>query len=118
MADLRTTDELKNNPCIYSIKEYVKNPVVNGVEKVKKTIQRIDENGNPVYKTVKVPVKKGCGCNGTSQSTELVEKQLPVMDDVWIEQPVNGDNTMVLCKLFGSVKKSHCLNCKSYKGKK
>jgi hypothetical protein len=80
---------------------------------VKKIVPKLDENGNQVYR--EVPIKKGCGCKNKPQTTEIT--RVPETMEITVEEPVGETQPMVLCKLFGTVNRSHCLNCKTYKPK-
>ncbi len=115
----RTQDDLSNHPCFFKLKDFEK-PVTSEIHQVKQIVPKLDENGQQVFKEIEVEVKKSCGCknrDGTAQ-TEKVRQKIPetmeVMTDV-IENP--DDTKMVICKLFGTVKRSHCESCHTYKAK-
>lgn len=140
---MRSIQEITSQPCRYTIKTFelaqpvaAPTPVPStpsatpGMRKVLKSVQKVDENGNPVFKTVKVEVKKGgCGCKGGSAGGIVVEeRQVPDTIDVWIEEPIPANEVQqsaqpafvgqavgqVLCKLYGTVPQSYCQKCKSY----
>lgn len=120
---IRSQDDLKNFPCLYKLKDFEKTstPVVtqqNGT-KIKKLVPKTDENGNVVYKTIQIPVKSGgCACKG-NQNTQYKEQKTPEMVEVLVDAPVGisptDDNKFVICKLYGTVKRVLCENCKTYK---
>lgn len=127
---LRTQQELADHQCIYKLKEFDKSAISDPgapkqTVKVKKLIPKLDENGNIVYKTVIIPVKKGCGCKGKKQEIENKEQKVPEMIEVEVDAPTLPQNSAVLtnagkyviCKLYGTVKTSLCENCKTYKSK-
>lgn len=134
MAD-RPLSEIRNQPCRYKLKDMTKKvkppspseQTVEGVRKVKKVIQKTDENGNPLFKTIKTERKKGCGCKGKKRETVIEEKRVPDTIEVWVEEPVQApapqpeqtapvtEERQVLCKLYGTVPESYCQRCKTYK---
>ena len=102
--------------------------------KVKRTVQKLDENGQPMYKTITVEKKKGCGCKGKAQETVVEEQRVPDTVEVWVEVPqeqayqstqqINQADSqidpskpepLVFCKLYGTVPENFCLRCNSYK---
>jgi hypothetical protein len=128
----RTYEEIRLQPCRWKMRDIpgqVQTQTTqsvtteNGVRKVKKTVQKLDSNGQPVYKTITEEVKKGCGCGGKKQTVETVTKQVPDTIEVWVDEPSDTipqetqtsitENT-VACKMYGMVKESYCLVCKSY----
>jgi hypothetical protein len=110
---IRSDADLENHPCAYKLKDIDK-PVSNGeTQLVKKIVPKLDENGNQVYK--EITIKKGCGCKGKPPTSEVT--RVPETMEVTVEESVGQTQPMVLCKLFGTVHKSHCLNCKTYKAK-
>lgn len=127
---LRTQQDLTNNVCIYKLKEFDKSSIVDPAApkqtiKIKKLIPKLDDKGNIVYKTVIIPVKKGCGCKGKTQTVENKEQKVPEMVEVEVEAPALPQSNIVLpdngryaiCKLYGTVKVQLCENCKTYKTK-
>ncbi len=124
----RSIEELALNPCKFALNEIPAQSIEineNGekVKKVKKIIHKVDENGNPMYTTVEKTVKRGCGCKGKPQKTEVIKKKVPVTEEVWVEEPVqnsqkSGTEDMVMCKLYGRIKKSFCCKCSTYKKKR
>jgi hypothetical protein len=127
---LRTQQDLANSPCMYKLKEYNKTAVADPAApkqtvKIKKLIPKLDENGNIIYKTVVIPVKKGCGCKGKPQTVENKEQKVPEMVEVEVDAPTTPQSSMVLpdngtyviCRLYGTVKTQLCENCKTYKTK-
>ena len=121
---IRTDKDLLTHPCLYKLKDFERSPttqVNTTVTKVKKQIPKLDENGNVVYKTVTIPVKSGCACKG-NQTTTMKEQSVPEMVDAWVEVPANqinpaNDTRFAICKLYGTVKRVICQNCKTYKKK-
>ena len=114
---LRNQDELTIHPCTFKLKDFEK-PAGGQPQKVVKVVQKVDANGNPVFKTIEVVEKRGCGCGGKPKQEVKVQKQVPDTEEVTVEEVISSeDNKLVLCKLFGTVKRSHCENCKTYKGK-
>jgi hypothetical protein len=120
---IRTQQDLASNPCLYKLKDFERNisPQTNSVtNKIKKMIPKLDENGNIIYKTISIPVKKGCACKG-NQKTEIQKQTVPEMVEAWVDVtttlPTSDDNKFVICKLYGTVKRSLCENCKTYKKK-
>lgn len=133
---LRTQQDLQNSPCAFKLKDFEKQisdpsaPSQPTAVKVKKLIPKLDENGNIIYKTVKIPVKKGCGCKGKAQETEIKEQRVPEMIEVEdvamtpstqkaIDTALNVDASKkyIICKLYGTVKAEMCENCKTYRAK-
>lgn len=116
---LRSEEDLQNHPCVYKIKDYEKaSPAQGENQKVKKILPKLDENGNQVYK--EVIIKKGCGCKNKANnaSPQTTTQKIPETIEVWVDEPIKPDaQKLVLCRLFGSVTKEHCLNCKTYKAK-
>ena len=128
---LRSQQDLTNQPCIYKLKDFEKGAVADPTIpkqtlKIKKLVPKLDEKGNIIYKTVVIPVKKGCGCKGKAQTVENVEQKVPEM----VEMEVNASTTptsplvapengkYAICKLYGTVKTQLCENCKTYKNTK
>ena len=115
---LREQSDLTNNPCVFKLKDFEKPQSNSTPQKVVKTIQKTDANGNPVFKTIETIEHRGCGCGGKPKTEVKVTKQVPDTIEVEVDEVVvPEDNRMVLCKLFGTVKRSDCLSCKTYKGK-
>lgn len=125
---LRTQQDLINCQCIYKLKEFDKSAIADPgapkqTVKIKKLIPKLDENGNIVYKTVIVPVKKGCGCKGKKQEIENKEQKVPEMIEIEVDASTTPQNPAivpdagkyVICKLYGTVKTVLCENCKTYK---
>jgi len=115
----RTQEELAAHPCFFKLRDFEK-PVAGQMQKVKQTVPKLDENGKPVFKEIEVKVKKSCGCKNKdgSAQTEMVKQQIPETMEIMVDQPVSGeDGKMIICKLFGTVKRSHCENCHTYKVK-
>jgi hypothetical protein len=117
----------RTEPCKFSVKEsYAESKIeyIDGqeVRKVKKIMHKLDENGQPMYETRDVVVKKGCRCK-KNQTEEVVQKRVPVTEEIWVEEPVkvqvekviNESEPMLICKLYGKVKKSYCQKCSTYK---
>ena len=120
---MRTPDDLINHPCLYKLKDFDKaGPPTTGstINNVKKMIPKLDENGNVVYKKVTIPVSSGCACKG-NKKTEYQEKLVPEMveitEQITTTTQNNFNNQYTICKLFGTVKRSICENCKTYKRK-
>lgn len=138
MADIRSIEEIRNQPCKYKLKDMTsklttpkQNEVVEGgVRKIKKVIQKTDENGTPLFKTIKIEKKKGCGCK-KNRKTEIIEKRVPDTITVWVEEEIQEktkeqiekesviqqvtETHQALCKLYGTVPESYCRKCKTYK---
>lgn len=118
---LRSEQDLQSHPCAYKLKDYEKpTPATGETQKVKKILPKLDENGNQVYR--EVVIKKGCGCKNKKhdghQAQTTQTQKIPETIEVWVDEPVKPDaQKLVLCKLFGSVTKEHCMNCKTYKVK-
>lgn len=126
---LRSQEYLQQNPCYYKNGEFDKviNPnAQQTVTKIKKQVPKLDENGKVVYTTISVPVKSGgCACKKNQNGT--TEKQVPVMVDVWEDVPIQQNNNVfpsdsivvkyVNCKLFGTIKRTICENCRTYRKK-
>lgn len=133
---LRTAQDLSNHPCLYKLKGFEKSlvpdpaaaPQPQQMIKVKRQIPKLDANGKIIYKTVIMPVKKGCGCKGQAQTIENKEQQVPEMVEVEVMVPANTipakaagiptEGSFVICKLYGTVKSSLCENCRTYKSNK
>jgi hypothetical protein len=122
---IRSESDLLKSPCLYKLKDFERN-VQNSnnviTNKIKQQVPKLDENGNIIYKTVLIPVKSGCGCKGKPQTTTMKEQKVPEMVDTWVDIPVgqqnaNQDTKFAICKLYGTVKRSICENCKTYKKK-
>jgi hypothetical protein len=114
---LRNQDQLMSQPCAFKLKDFEK-PTPSTPQKIKKVIQKTDANGNPLFKTIDVETLKGCGCGGKKKEKVIIQKQVPDTEELMVEEVVvPEDNKLVLCKLFGTVKRSHCENCKTYKAK-
>ena len=122
---IRTQEQLEKNPCLYKLKDFERN-VQNSnnviTNKIKQQVPKLDENGNVIYKTVLIPVKSGCGCKGKPQTTTMKEQKVPEMVDTWVDVPAghqtaSQDTKFAICKLYGTVKRSICENCKTYKKK-
>jgi len=120
---IRTQDDLNKFPCLYKIKDFDKSgPPTNDltITKIKRLIPKLDENGNVVYKTVVIPITKGCACKG-NKKVEYQEKKVADMVETWVdgtaETSSNAANQFTICKLYGTVKRSICENCKTYKKK-
>jgi len=91
------------------------------IKKTKKVIQKIDENGQPMFTIQEVTVKKGCKCKG-NQTTEIVQKKVPVTEEIWVEevvshQQVSVESGLIMCKLYGKVKRTFCDKCSTFKPK-
>lgn len=127
---LRTQQDLNNNPCLFKLRDFEKAAVQDPaapkqIVKIKKLIPKLDEKGNIIYKTVIIPVKKGCGCKGKAQTVENKEQQVPEMVEVEVDAPTTPQSPSivpdagkyVICKLYGTVKIQLCENCKTYKNK-
>lgn len=122
---IRSEADLVKLPCLYKLKDFERNVQnTNNVitNKIKQQVPKLDENGNIIYKTVLIPVKSGCGCKGNPQTTTMKEQKVPEMVDTWVDIPVGQQNAaqdtkFVICKLYGTVKRSICENCKTYKKK-
>lgn len=110
---IRSESDLDNNPCSYKLRDFEKTTPTGQTQMVKKIVPKLDENGNQVYK--EVPIKKGCGCKNKPQTTEITK--VPETMEITVEETVGNNQNMVLCKLFGTVNKTHCQNCKTYKPK-
>lgn len=119
---LRTPSDLINHPCLFKIKNYEKTGTsAIGVKKVKRIVQKLDSLGQPVTKIVRVPELKGCNCRGGSKvpTGKMIETKVPEVMEIWVdENTATNPTSLTLCKLFGSVACSHCLNCKTYKQSK
>lgn len=137
MATNRPLNEIRNQPCRYKLKDMPRKnrpaanapdnvQIQNGVRKVKKVIQKKDENGKPLFKTIKVEKKKGCGCKGKKRKTVIEEKRVPDTVEVWVDEPIventpppppqpQTEDRQVLCKLYGTVPEDYCQRCKTYK---
>jgi hypothetical protein len=124
---LRSQEYLQQNPCYYKNGEFEKSVNQNAQQttKIKKQIPKVDENGNIVYTTITIPVKSG-GCACKKNNTQTTEKQVPIMVDVWedvsLNQPALPVDTSpvvkyVNCKLFGTIKRTICENCRTYRKK-
>lgn len=129
---IRSAQDLQNYPCYYKLKDFERATaptLSNGVtNKIKKLVPKLDENGNVVYKTIMVPVKSGgCACKNKKTAPNAAtsgtpqEQKVPEMEEVWVDMPVNGpsleENKYVICKLYGTIKRTLCENCKTYKAK-
>ena len=128
---IRTEQDLISRPCFYKLKDFERvGPQIqsNGVtNKVKKLVPKLDSNGNVIYKTISIPIKSGgCACknkkNPPNNSTAgTSEQKVPEMEEVWVDAPsvqqILADNKYVICKLYGTVKRILCENCKTYKAK-
>lgn len=119
---LRNPQDLINRPCLFKIKNYdkVAGQAIVGIKKVKKTVPKVDNLGNVIYKTIKVPETKGCGCKGGGKvpTGRMIEQKVPEVIEIWVDENSSSSGTMTLCKLFGTVHCGHCLNCKTYKASK
>jgi len=134
----RTLTEIRNQPCKYKLKDMPRKnrpaaispdnvQIQNGVRKVKKVIQKKDEQGNPLFKTIKVEKTKGCGCKGRPKTKVVEEKRVPDTIEVWVDEPIlekapptpppapQQEERQVLCKLYGTVPEDYCQRCKTYK---
>ena len=133
---MRDLQEIRNQPCRMKLKDINVAPAAPApaptdppkMIKVKKTVQKMDESGNPIYKTITVEKNKGCGCKGKAQETVVEEQKVPETIEVWVEVPADqasqttslsdaGAKTgpIVFCKLYGMVPENFCLRCNSYK---
>jgi len=68
-----------------------------------------------------VTVKKGCKCKG-NQTTEVVQKKVPVTEEIWVEEVISQPQTviesgLIMCKLYGKVKRTFCEKCSTFKQK-
>lgn len=116
----RSQEELIVHPCYFKLKDFEKPGSLSQTQRVKKTIPKLDANGNPIYKEVEVRRKKSCGCKNKDGSLqeETVKHQIPETEEVMVDVSMSpDDNKMVICKLYGSVKRSHCEGCHTYKVK-
>lgn len=131
MGNKRTFKDVRLQPCRFKLKDIpkkynpdqVKQPVEK--KKIKKIVQKVDENGTPLFKTIKIERKKGCGCGGKKKQIIIEEKTVPDTYEIWVEEDkveslenvveetFDYGNT-VLCKLYGTVSESYCLKCKTY----
>lgn len=128
MAD-RQPDE-----CKFFLKENkssdAKEEIIDGekVRKVKKVIQKKDENGNPIFEVKEVKVRQGCRCKGKNRKEKIIKKRVPVTEEIWIEKKVPNVKTVVkenknndgiiICKLYGKIKRDFCQTCSTFKKKK
>lgn len=126
----RSLQDLDSFPCAYKLKDYVKpgSPSA-GVEKVKILVPKLDANGKPIYKDA--VGNPACNCKNKGSTIPSIQNngvafvensgtptQVPEMVEVWVDRPISAeDSKMVLCKLFGAVRRTHCLGCKTYKTK-
>jgi hypothetical protein len=130
---LRTQQDLINHICVYKLKDFEKSAVVDPgapkaqvqTSKIKQLVPKLDANGNVIYKTVIIQVKKGCGCKGTAQTVENKEQKVPDMVEIEVDSVQTPKLNLtpdpgryVICKLYGTVKSSLCENCKTYKASK
>lgn len=124
----RTPEDLALSPCKFALNQIPAQSVEvneNGqtVKKIKKLVQKLDENGQPLFEIKEQSVKRGCGCKGKKQKTEVVKKKVPVMEEIWVEESIDviqkaSTEDMVVCKLYGRIKKSFCCKCSTYKKKR
>ena len=117
----RTQDELSAHPCFFKLKDFDVPSTSQQVEKIKQIVPKLDAAGTPVMKEIEVTVKKSCGCknkDGTPQM-QTVKQLVPDTMEVLVDAPAQTaeDNKKVLCKLFGTVRRSHCEGCHTYKVK-
>lgn len=137
MSCNRPLKELELQPCRFMIKQMGPRPVIKKIQsnritepsdtpgkiRVRKTIQKTDENGQLLYEIKKVEIKKGCKCKG-NQQTVIEERKVPITVDIWVEEdaPVEPvaeivETTMekyAICKMFGQVPFSYCQKCSTY----
>ena len=122
---IRTEQDLLAFPCLYKLKDFergIPTQQSGATTSIKRQVPKLDENGNVIYKTVLIPVKSGCGCKGKPQTTTMKEQKVPETVEQIIQVPVNQVNPseetkFAICKLYGTVKRSICQNCKTYKKK-
>lgn len=96
------------------------------VRKIKKVVQKLDENGLPMYEIKEVTVKKGCGCKGKKRTESVIKKRVPITEEKWVTEEIHTKESrvisgnvvkeaLVVCKLYGKVKKSYCEKCSTFK---
>lgn len=123
----------RTEPCKFMVKNSVSKEqlgqieVQDGVEvrKIKKVVQKLDANGEPIFEIKEVKVKKGCGCKGKNREEKIIKKRIPVTEEQWVTEEVpkmvkkeidpNKVDELIVCKLYGKVKKSYCQKCSTYK---
>jgi hypothetical protein len=140
---MATIRELETQPCRFMLKllpakqTTIPNPEANtniqasetpGKRKVRKIIQRVDEQGNPLMKTITIEHKKGCGCKANKQTITTETKQVPDTIEVWVEEDIpvieqtapippatiQVNEKQALCKMYGTVSLAYCQRCKTY----
>lgn len=92
------------------------------IRRVEKVVQKLDKDGNPMFEIKEVVVKKGCGCKGKKRTEKIVQKKIPITEKVIVEEkietPTTSPSPLIICKLYGKVKKSFCEKCSTYKEKR
>jgi hypothetical protein len=122
----RTFEDLSKNPCRFEMQNIPATPVEKKsdgtyIKKIKKKVPRLDANGNQMFEIKKVE-KKGCGCKGGG-ATKIVEQKVMLFDEIYEDVPLEDTKhatvpaDMVLCRIYGKVKKDFCRRCSTYKAK-
>lgn len=122
---MRTEEEMVQNQCKFTIRqeggEVYETKGDEVYKKIKKVVQKRDENDELVFETKMVTKKKGCGCKNKPKTEVTVEEKVPVMEEVWVEELADPNakqstgEEVVVCRLYGKVKKSFCQKCSTYK---
>lgn len=131
---MRQYSEIRNQPCRLKLKDFTETVTSQpqniiagetpGTQKVKKIIQKTDENGQPLFKIIQTTKQVGCGCGGKPKQTVVEEQKVPDTIEVWVEEPlpvqqvqpaaITTQERRVLCRVYGTIPESYCLSCKIY----